>query len=83
MRKFLLLIVIAFFVFLPFYVSAQEETQPVEKQIEVQKLDNLENQQVENQVDSQQFDTQKNDVQFLNRYHFKSGLYVGIKVPVN
>lgn len=27
--------------------------------------------------------TQKNDVQFLNRYHFKSGLYVGIKVPVN
>ena len=63
MRKFLLLIVIAFFVFLPFYVSAQEETQPVEKQIEVQKLDNLENQQVENQVDSQQFDTQKNTVQ--------------------
>lgn len=68
MRKFLLLMIIAFFVFLPFCAFAQEDTQPVEtqveKQIDVKNLEApVETQQVENQVETQQFDTQKNTVQ--------------------
>ena len=39
MRKFLLLMIISFFVFFPFYVFAQEETQPIEKQIETEQVD--------------------------------------------